>query len=300
MGLESTPAQEGGTAYCYGKTRYVKLGDDAGHGAKSLLTPYDPGIRNDTAAMVCFNAIAYAALDGTKDNDELITWRRRGSPTEPPRKPSVRVTPRSHGCGASDGHVEKLPAGVHHLLPPQKSLYEQHAHGTDGHKHEMESGNTRILSTTLYVLRLKWYDFEDLFGKLPGNRMPATLKTQTTTYDEKFYTKRFSLICAFAASALLLGGGCSEDETEPAIGSKGVSSEVFVSSDAGPAPQVQTSDRGRRVSRPRPDSGSRSTAPTAAKRAARSTSITGPTTRFPAREPSSSHRPASRSSTRFT
>ena len=59
-------------------------------------------------------------------------------------------------------------------------------------------------------------------------------------------------------------------------------------------------DRGRRGSRPRPDSGSRSTAPTAAKRAARSTSITGPTTRFPAREPSSSHRPASRSSTRFT
>ena len=50
---------------------------------------------------------------------------------------------------------------------------------------------------------------------------------------KKFYTKRFSLICAFAASALLLGGGCSEDETEPAIGSKGVSSEVFVSSDAG-------------------------------------------------------------------
>ena len=37
---------------------------------------------------------------------------------------------------------------------------------------------------------------------------------------KKFYTKRFSLICAFAASALLLGGGCSEDETEPAIGSK--------------------------------------------------------------------------------
>ena len=36
---------------------------------------------------------------------------------------------------------------------------------------------------------------------------------------KKFYTKRFSLICAFAASALLLGGGCSEDETEPAIGS---------------------------------------------------------------------------------
>lgn len=41
MGLESTPAQEGGTAYCYGKNGYVKLGDDAGHGA-NLLTPTAP------------------------------------------------------------------------------------------------------------------------------------------------------------------------------------------------------------------------------------------------------------------
>ena len=39
---------------------------------------------------------------------------------------------------------------------------------------------------------------------------------------KKFYTKRFSLICAFAASALLLGGGCSEDETEPGISSRAI------------------------------------------------------------------------------
>ena len=41
---------------------------------------------------------------------------------------------------------------------------------------------------------------------------------------KKFYTKRFCLICGFAASAVLLGGGCREDESEPAICSKGVSS----------------------------------------------------------------------------
>ena len=34
-------------------------------------------------------------------------------------------------------------------------------------KYEMESGNTRIFIDNLYVLRLKWYDFEELFGKLP-------------------------------------------------------------------------------------------------------------------------------------
>lgn len=50
---------------------------------------------------------------------------------------------------------------------------------------------------------------------------------------KNFSAKRFSLICAFAASALLLGGGCSDDDTEPAIGSKGGSSQVFVASEAG-------------------------------------------------------------------
>lgn len=50
---------------------------------------------------------------------------------------------------------------------------------------------------------------------------------------KKFYTRHSGPICTFALTALLLGGGCSKDETEPAIGSKGAGSELFVSSDAG-------------------------------------------------------------------
>ena len=50
---------------------------------------------------------------------------------------------------------------------------------------------------------------------------------------KNFGIKRFSLTCACAASALLFGGGCSEDDTEPVIGSKGASSAVYVASDAG-------------------------------------------------------------------
>ena len=34
-------------------------------------------------------------------------------------------------------------------------------------KEELESGNKRFFIDYLYVLRLKWYDFEELFGKLP-------------------------------------------------------------------------------------------------------------------------------------
>ena len=42
-------------------------------------------------------------------------------------------------------------------------------------KYEMESGNTRIFIDNLYVLRLKWYDFEDLFGKDVYKRQPTGL-----------------------------------------------------------------------------------------------------------------------------
>lgn len=186
MGLESTPAQEGGTAYCYGKNGYVKLGDDAGHGA-NLLTPYDPGIRNDTAAMVRFNAIAYATADGTKDNDELtVRITGGGQFADGTRENRPCGTPRSHGCGASDGHVEKLPAGVHHLLPPQKSLYEQHAHGTDGRQiRDGERQHTHLHRQPLRAAP-EMVRFRRPVRQTPlGTECPATLKTQTTTYDEK-------------------------------------------------------------------------------------------------------------------
>ena len=157
MGLESTPAQEGGTAYCYGKNGYVKLGDDAGHGA-NLLTPYDPGIRNDTAAMVRFNAIAYAAADGTKDNDEL----------------TVRIT---GGGQFADGTTEKT-VRVGHL--------EQHAHGTDGRQiRDGERQHTHLHRQPLRAAP-EMVRFRRPVRQTPlGTECPATLKTQTTTYDEK-------------------------------------------------------------------------------------------------------------------
>ena len=51
---------------------------------------------------------------------------------------------------------------------------------------------------------------------------------------KNFFTKRFSPICALAVSVLLLGGGgCSDDDTEPVVGSKGGSRTLYVASDAG-------------------------------------------------------------------
>ena len=51
---------------------------------------------------------------------------------------------------------------------------------------------------------------------------------------KNFFTKRFSPICALAVSVLLLGGGgCSDNDTEPVVGSKGGSRTLYVASDAG-------------------------------------------------------------------
>ena len=33
----------------------------------------------------------------------------------------------------------------------------------------MESGNTRIFIDDFYIFRLRWYDYDDLFGACPGS-----------------------------------------------------------------------------------------------------------------------------------
>ena len=156
MGLESTPAQEGGTAYCYGKNGYVKLGDDVGHGA-NLLTPYDPGIRNDTAAMVRFNAIAYAAADGTKDNDELtVRITGGGQFADGTTEKTVRV-------GHLDPTAAELPTAMWKNSQQEFIIFSHPKNPFTSNtrmelmagKYEMESGNTRIFIDNLYVLRLK-------------------------------------------------------------------------------------------------------------------------------------------------
>lgn len=157
-----------GVDHVFNKNGYVKLGDDAGHGA-NLLTPYDPGIRNDTAAMVRFNAIAYAAADGTKDNDELtVRITGGGQFADGTTEKTVRV-------GHLDPTAAELPTAMWKNSQQEFIIFSHPKNPFTSNtrmelmagKYEMESGNTRIFIDNLYVLRLKWYDFEDLFGKLP-------------------------------------------------------------------------------------------------------------------------------------
>ena len=101
----------------------------------------------------------------------------------------------------------------------------------------MESGNTRIFIDDFYIFRLRWYDYDDLFGGLPWEQQKnesGEIKPNRNRYHEKLFTKRFSPICALAVSVLLLGrGGCSDDDTELVVGSKGGSRTLYVASDAG-------------------------------------------------------------------
>lgn len=56
--------------YTFGKSGYVKLGDDAGHGA-DFVTPLTADLRNDSLLMVSFRAVAYSDENNVTDNKKL-------------------------------------------------------------------------------------------------------------------------------------------------------------------------------------------------------------------------------------
>lgn len=67
-GFTSTKAEGEEVTHCYGKNGYLKIGDDAGHGA-DLLSPYTNTLRGDSLLMVTFRAAAYTDFyTGAKDD----------------------------------------------------------------------------------------------------------------------------------------------------------------------------------------------------------------------------------------
>lgn len=57
-------------AYCFGRNGYMKLGDDAGHGA-DLITPYVNDMRSDSVLMVSFRAVGYSDENNVQDDNRL-------------------------------------------------------------------------------------------------------------------------------------------------------------------------------------------------------------------------------------
>ena len=170
-GWESIPAEEDGPIYCYGKNGYIRLGDDAGHGA-NLLTPYAPKIKEDTAVMVRFNAIAYAALDGTQDNNKLTVKVTGGGQF------FDGTTTKELTLNYLDPTAEDLPTAMWKdsqqefiIVSHPKNLFTSNTRiELMAGEYNMPSGNTRIFIDNFYLFQLRWYNYSDLFGKLPWEK----------------------------------------------------------------------------------------------------------------------------------
>lgn len=167
-GWESTPAEADGTAYCYGKNGYIKLGDEAGHGA-NLLSPYKPDIRADTAAMVRFNAIAYAAPDGTKDNNKLtVTITGGGQFLDGTTSKTVMLNHFDPAAEELATAMWKESQQEFIIVSHPKNLFTSNTRvELMAGDRVMPSGNSRVFIDNFYIFRLRWYDYEPLFGGLP-------------------------------------------------------------------------------------------------------------------------------------
>lgn len=168
-GWSSNPVSEQIGACCYGKNGYLRLGDDAGHGA-NLLTPYTPALASDTALLVRFNAVAYADAAGLQDNNVLtVRVLNGGMFPDGTAEKTIRV---KHLDPTADDPATEMWTGSEQSLYvvswPQNPISESTRIELMAGDYQMESGNTRIFIDNLYVFRLQWMDdYEKLFGGLP-------------------------------------------------------------------------------------------------------------------------------------
>jgi hypothetical protein len=105
-GWTSTIGENAEIAYCYAKNGYMKLGDDAGHGA-DLISAYVNEFRNDSLLMVTFKAVAYTAEDGTKDDGTFTVSVLGGGVFQ-----DTGLTTRTISVDNFDPQQEKFPSSM--------------------------------------------------------------------------------------------------------------------------------------------------------------------------------------------
>lgn len=168
-GWSSEPAEEGGTAYCYGKNGYLRLGDDQRHGA-NLVTPYTSALAADTAILVCFDAVAYTASDGTSD-DNRLTLRIRGGGMFLDGSTEKSITVKSLDPSAGDlptAMWEESSQEFYVVSGPRNRISGATRIELMAGDYTMEACN-RIFIDNFYLFRLQWTDdYDSLFGGLPG------------------------------------------------------------------------------------------------------------------------------------
>ncbi len=167
-GWESLPSTEEGPVYCYGKNGYLRLGDDAGH-RSNLLTPYAPTLRSDTAALVRFNAIAYAAPDGTKDDNKL-TIKIIGGGEFFDGTTSKQLTLNHFDANAEELSTAMWDNSQQEFLivsNPKNPFTSDTRVALMSDDTELTTGNSRIFIDNFYIFRLTWRDYDFFFEKFP-------------------------------------------------------------------------------------------------------------------------------------
>lgn len=166
IGWQSTKYKHNGAAYCYGKNNYIKLGDDAGHGA-DLITPYTPSIRYDTAMMLRFNAIAYKTLEDVKDNNKLIVNILGGGQfLDGTTQKTLTLNYLDPAAATPEVAMWEQSQQTFYLLSHPKHPFTGDTRIQLVAGEAKASENSRIFVDNFYVFALRWYDY-DLFGGLP-------------------------------------------------------------------------------------------------------------------------------------
>lgn len=97
----STPFADTETAHCYGRNGYIRLGDAEGRGG-DIITPYAENMHLDSLVMLSFNAVAFTAQDGTKDQGKITVEILGGGVIADTEKTSIEFTAPYYDTTSSD------------------------------------------------------------------------------------------------------------------------------------------------------------------------------------------------------
>lgn len=152
----STIGKEASKAYCYGKFGFIRLGDNQGHGA-DLITPYITDIVRDSVLLVSFDAVAYVADDGTKDNNKLTINILNGGEFADTHTATKTIDLNYYDPLDEDILHTMWSKGRHDFYvvsPPERPITANTKIQIIGGDYILTTGNNRVFVDNFYVYRL--------------------------------------------------------------------------------------------------------------------------------------------------
>lgn len=143
-------------AYCYGKFEFLRLGDHQGHGA-DLITPYITDIARDSVLLVSFDAVAYTADDGTKDNNKLTVTIVNGGKFADTHSTTKTIELDYYDPLDADVLHTMWNKGRHNFYvvsSPEHPITTNTKIQITGGDYTLTTGNNRVFVDNFYVYRL--------------------------------------------------------------------------------------------------------------------------------------------------